>query len=354
MPISLNFRDMYTSAYNRKDSSRDLLSKRYLDVIHRVNRAYDAAEKDIEKEYNSYRNSASAQSAISKANTAAAQAQKGLSKSGESIQSSILSDMALANTMVSLDNQEAQKKSQNYQNRMAEVSALEKDLIDAQSEADRADRELEYQKSRDAVKDEQWQKEFDYNASRANVSDYRWEKEREYQTARDAESDRQWNVAHAYQRSRDAAENDLKKQELARRIYENDRDYQFSRDKFEAENSLANAELELEKSIAANNNYLKSQYLEIEKKNTEKTSTSKKVTYSLNEDGYYAPNMTPNSLLNVMQSNCTYGAWIEGKGFITPKKLFKQRMIEVLANKDLDPGYREELLFLATARGVLE
>ena len=200
MEQTLNFRDVYTAAYNSKNPSRDMLTKRYLDVINRTDRIYDSIQKDIDREYNGYFNAASAQNAIAKSNTAEDLAQKGLSKSGQSVQSSILHDMSLANTMAQLENQKAEKSAQNNQNRVNHLSSLEKELIDAQAQYDSEERKLEYQKERDEVKDKQWKDEFDYNASRANVSDYKWEKEQERQEKRDAESDRQWNVSHAYER----------------------------------------------------------------------------------------------------------------------------------------------------------
>ena len=51
MAINPGFRDMYTSAYSRKNSSRDILSKRYMDVISQINKAYSAADAETSSPY---------------------------------------------------------------------------------------------------------------------------------------------------------------------------------------------------------------------------------------------------------------------------------------------------------------
>ncbi|MBQ9922544.1 MAG: hypothetical protein IJO52_10170 [Clostridia bacterium] len=364
MSTTSDFRNMYTSAYSRKSPARDTLEKRYMDVISRINSAYRAAEADIEREYNNYFNAASAQNSIAKKNTAEMMAQKGLSRSGESVQNAILHDMSLANTMTQLSEQKAEKIAQNNKKRMLETAAVEKELIEAQNEADYRDREFEYQKERDEIKDRQWKEEFDYNSSRASISDYKWEKEQERQKARDAESDRQWNVSHAYKREQDAIANDRKERELAREIYENDRDYQLSRDKFEAQNLLDREELELKKTTAANENYIKSQYLAMEKqekaakaaKEAEKEETTDKngITYTSDGDGNYTPKMSANELINLIERKSQYGIWDEEKGYISPRTLLKNRFMEVIGNPNLNEKYREDLIFLGTARGILE
>ena len=177
MAINSGFRDMYTSAYSKKNSSRDILSKRYMDVISQINKAYRSVETEIDREYKTYADNVAAQNAIARKNTQNALVQKGLSRSGESVQSDILHDMALASTMTQLAGQKADKLAQSNKNRMLEISSVQKQLADAQMKADSEERELEYRKERDKVSDDKWREEMDYNASRASVSDYKWEKE---------------------------------------------------------------------------------------------------------------------------------------------------------------------------------
>lgn len=363
MAINPGFRDMYTSAYSRKNSSRDILSKRYMDVISQINKAYSAADAEIDREYKAYANAASAQSAIAKKNTEDALVQKGLSRSGESVQSGILHDMALANTMTRLEEQKTNKIAQSNKNRMLEIASVQKQLADAEMKADSEERELEYRRERDKVSDEKWREEMDYNASRANVSDYKWEKEQEREKQRDAESDRRWNVSHAYQREQDALENDRKEREAARKNYENDRDYQLARDKYESERLLDLEELEMKKTAAANDNYIKNQYLALEKQALEKekahgdkseTTDENGITYTADGDGYYTPKMSANELLNLIERKSQYGLWSETEGYIGPRKLLKKRFLEILENPNLNQKYREDLLFLATARGIME
>jgi hypothetical protein len=52
--------------------------------------------------------------------------------------------------------------------------------------------QFDYQKSRDLVSDNQWQKAFDYQRSRDQVSDSQWQQSFDYQKQRDAVADSQW------------------------------------------------------------------------------------------------------------------------------------------------------------------
>lgn len=50
----------------------------------------------------------------------------------------------------------------------------------------------DYQVQRDAVSDSQWQKNYDYQVQRDNVSDSQWKQQFDYQKQRDTVSDQQW------------------------------------------------------------------------------------------------------------------------------------------------------------------
>lgn len=63
---------------------------------------------------------------------------------------------------------------------------------------------FDYQKDRDTVGDEQWNKTFDYQKDRDAVEDAHWDKNFDYQQNRDAVADDQWNKTFDYQQSRDA------------------------------------------------------------------------------------------------------------------------------------------------------
>lgn len=52
--------------------------------------------------------------------------------------------------------------------------------------------QFNYQKSRDRVSDNQWQKQYDYQVSRDKVSDKQWDKTFKYQKSRDKVADSQW------------------------------------------------------------------------------------------------------------------------------------------------------------------
>ena len=51
---------------------------------------------------------------------------------------------------------------------------------------------FDYQKQRDSISDNQWQQTFDYNKNRDNISDSQWQQSFDYQRQRDSVSDNQW------------------------------------------------------------------------------------------------------------------------------------------------------------------
>lgn len=57
---------------------------------------------------------------------------------------------------------------------------------------------LRYQKDRDAVSDNQWNRQYQYQKDRDAIADAQWEKEYQRQLARDAVSDDQWNKQYNY------------------------------------------------------------------------------------------------------------------------------------------------------------
>lgn len=62
----------------------------------------------------------------------------------------------------------------------------------------------DYQTQRDKVSDSQWQTSFDYQKSRDTISDNQWQQNFDYQKQRDNVSDNQWLQSFNYQKSRDA------------------------------------------------------------------------------------------------------------------------------------------------------
>lgn len=62
----------------------------------------------------------------------------------------------------------------------------------------------DYQQQRDKVSDSQWSQSFDYQKQRDNISDNQWQQNFDYQKQRDNVSDSQWWQSFNYQKSRDA------------------------------------------------------------------------------------------------------------------------------------------------------
>ncbi|MBE6689591.1 MAG: hypothetical protein E7588_10035 [Ruminococcaceae bacterium] len=374
-------KDIYLNSVGGKTSQRDKIGKKYLQVISQIGEMYDSAAKELQSRYQLQRSQLSAQSKISQANTSAQLAQKGLSKSGESIQSSILSDMAYMGALTSLGNDEASKLNELNAQRYAAMSAVQKDMLNAQNEADRLEAQMEYQKSRDDISDSRWEKEFNYNASRDSVNDYhknrqfesdnaKWQAEQEYKKERDAESDRRWNTQYLYDVNRDAIEDDRAERAIARDIYENDRDYNFDMQKYQDsknqqsfENNLSQREADLKKSQIQNENYIKAQYLELER---EKQEYDMKYTksgshaddikydfgYAVNAQGFIVPDVTPDKFLdNMIKGNGMNKQ--DGEVFIIPAD-FEKRVNALLEDERIDKGYRQLLEICARSRGIIK
>ena len=83
------------------------------------------------------------------------------------------------------------------------------------------DRNYNYQLSRDQVADKQWQDTFDYQQRRADVSDQQWQSTFDYQKQRNDVADQQWRDTFNYQKQRDAVSDNQWQQTY---------DYQKSRD----------------------------------------------------------------------------------------------------------------------------
>ena len=116
-------------------------------------------------------------------------------------------DITLAQNALQLYNQRMQLLSQEYDMRNNREQFLYQKQQDAlaqrnwQTEFDYnrsvADRNYNYQISRDKVSDEQWLKNYNYQKSRDKVSDKQWNKTFDYQKSRDKVSDSHWEKEYA-------------------------------------------------------------------------------------------------------------------------------------------------------------
>lgn len=370
-------RDLYLYSSQNKTPVRDKIGNRYLEIIKKLNNAYDGSAAQIKDQYRSYRDTAGAQAAITQQNTASALAQKGLSKSGESIQSALLNDMAYMGTLSDLAQNENRDLSELNAQRISAIAGVQNDMLNAQNEADRQETELEYQKERDAKADEKWEKEFNYNASRDSVSDYKWNSELERQKSRDAESDRKWNVEQSYKIERDNKSDDKWQREQNRKEYESDRNYDLERDKFEADkaqkaeqNRISNRELDIREKNNNSESYLQSrqldikqQYLDLEKEKQAEAQAEKEaekaakntvkdeLPYTINDDGYIVPEVAPSEFMEFIIQGNGLGTWANSE-FIRPATL-KERTEAVINNIAIDPDYRRVLEMYARARGII-
>ena len=116
-------------------------------------------------------------------------------------------DITLAQNALQLYNQRMQLLSQEYDMRNNREQFLYQKQQDAlaqrnwQTEFDYnrsvADRNYNYQISRDKVSDDQWLKNYNYQKSRDKVSDKQWNKTFNYQKSRDKVSDSHWEKEYA-------------------------------------------------------------------------------------------------------------------------------------------------------------
>lgn len=116
-------------------------------------------------------------------------------------------DITLAQNALQLYNQRMQLLSQEYDMRNNREQFLYQKKQDAlaqrnwQTEFDYnrsvADRNYNYQISRDKVSDEQWLKNYNYQKNRDKVSDKQWNKTFNYQKSRDKVSDTHWEKEYA-------------------------------------------------------------------------------------------------------------------------------------------------------------
>lgn len=301
-------KDAFLSSSKNKSPQREKITDKYLSLILSLNSVFSNENKQIQNKYDEYEKQLGVQSAISKKNTQSALLQKGLSKSGESVQSSILGDMAYMGNLATLMKNEGAELSKLNAQKQSAISNVYSDMIAEQIEADR-------QKEHDESEYNKWLKEFEHQAEREKILDQR--DQRDYE----------------------------------RKVYESDRDYNLNLQKF-------NHEAEIDKTsqdISKNELYIKNQYLNLEKEKSSSSQSkndSENLGYIITEAGYYLPTMTPDEFIDSM----TKGSG-DGKGtsfdFITPKTL-GSRLKKIMEDESIDPQYRQILEVHARARGLLD
>lgn len=107
-----------------------------------------------------------------------------------------------------------------YKDTLARREALNKDL---------------YQKERDKVQDERWDKTFDYNKLRDDVRDSQWDKTFNYTKDRDLVKDNQWDKTFEYNKGRDLVKDDQFNRTLENNKEQFDKTYGLSKDRFDYE-----------------------------------------------------------------------------------------------------------------------
>ncbi|MBQ9921537.1 MAG: hypothetical protein IJO52_05080, partial [Clostridia bacterium] len=378
--------EAYMDAVSGNAPLRDKISKRYLDAVRKTAILYDTAQKDIRDSYKQKRNALGAQAALARSNNALDLSQKGLSKSGESVQSAVLGDMALMSGLTQLNSDESHALNELSKQRQQAMSGMYDSMAKELIEADEKQQEQDYKKQRDAIEDERWDTEFKYKASQDSVKSHQWEREfeygkqqdlldREHAEKRDEEDDRRWNAEHTHEKERDAIENERWEREFARSNYENDRDYKFevkkqedknsqldtenelARDKFEQQKKKENSELGIKGAYLAMEREYKEREMKLDEEKADlshdRIMAEIGVPYRITEDGYIDPVHTPDEFIDIMLKGIGDGT-LHRSEYVTRAEL-KERLEEtILNNPRLSPDFRESLRIYAKARGLLD
>lgn len=147
-------KNLASSVLGSFNNSLSRLTTRFLANMHNVDTEYDLKKKEIEKEAQDKKNYADASAKIALKNTKASLIEKGLSKSGESVQAELDNSLMKAKSISDIDSEAEKSKRANERDRtnaknsaitsyMTSVNDLEKARNDAYREELRADRSFE-------------------------------------------------------------------------------------------------------------------------------------------------------------------------------------------------------------------
>ena len=193
------------------------LKSRYDSLISEIDRNHDKRAKEINAEARAKKNESDAANKISLNNTKADMLDKGLSRSGASVQADIDHNIAGRNAMSKIDSDAASERSANEMSRANAKSQALRDYISGvaaiEKEGNEAyiaqlNRDREYEASRDDEMTDRDMENRKFEAERDDEKHDRYVENRAYEASRDDEMYDRYADSRDYQASRDDEKHD--------------------------------------------------------------------------------------------------------------------------------------------------
>lgn len=330
------------------------ISDKYKALGNNIHAQYDSDANRIKSEYDQNKKNASVSAALTDANFKNSMVNKGLSRSGESLQGELMNNLSRNSAYALLDSQRADALAENQRSRAAAQNALYSDYLDEYAQwEDRLrktyieqlnlDREYDYGAERDKVRDGQWQSEFDAGredeAFGQSIQSLYYDLDRQKYASDKAqkEFENSLNTQKFEQVKRqDAFQNDLsaKQYDLSTKQY----DRQARQDREASQLSARKLALEQDK-------------FDYEKEQKEAEKAAAKITGELfsEENGTVVPKYPPVSLVDKI-----YAFYDEYHYYDRDEttESVKKAIRAILEDERLDTDYRYELSVYAGAIGL--
>ena len=194
--MAITIKSYAKSVLNSFNSSLNRLSSRLVASLSNIDDEHDLKKKEIEKDAAKKKNMADASAKIALANVRAGMLDKGLSRSGDSVQAELDNNLMKANTMSAIDSDAEKAKRENERDRtgakasavisyMDDVSALEKERNKAY--ADQLNKDRDFEAERDDEIYSRFADNRDYEAERSDEIYNRFADNRDYEAERSDE-----------------------------------------------------------------------------------------------------------------------------------------------------------------------
>lgn len=294
-------KNLSSSVLQSFDNSLSRLTARYLATISNIDTAHNNRLKEISAEEHKKKNSADASAKIALANTKAGLLEKGLSKSGDSVQAELDNNLARMSAISSIEEEAGKSRRQAEENRSeAKNSAFIGYLNDVNS----------LEQARNEAYQNQLNRDRDYEAERDDERYDRFADNRDYEAERDDEK---------YDR------------------FSDNRDYEAERDDEKYDRFADNRDYEAERNDEKYDRYMES----LEKDESGDTDKS---------DEKIVPKYSPKVLVDKILSNN------RTKYYSNEKKLnseTKKAINDIINDESLDYSYRYQVKIYATALGLI-
>lgn len=212
-----NTKFLSSSVLRSFDNSLSRLTARYLATISNIDTAHNNRLKEITLEEKKNKNSADASAKIALANTKAGLLEKGLSKSGDSVQAELDNNLARMSAMSSIEEEAGKSRRQTEESRseaknsafigyLNDVNSLEK----ARNEAykNQLNRDRDYEAERDDERYDRFADNRDYEAKRDDERYDRFADNRDYEAERDDEKYKRFADNRDYEAEREDEKHD--------------------------------------------------------------------------------------------------------------------------------------------------